>query len=102
MQPGRKKRQQKARKKARIAEASKALIAEAKEARLAKREIQTKEARLAQAKLKWRAELPNHRGMAEHVKKERFDNEDEEDLVAGLYTECRFDMQATYARLFFL
>ena len=35
------------------------------------------------------------------MKKEKFDSEDEEDLVAGLYTECGFDMHATYARLFF-
>ena len=90
------------RKNARIAEASKAGIAEAKEAGITKGEIQTKEAQLAQAKLKWRAELPKHRAMAEHVKKEKFDSEDEEDLVAGLYTECGFDMHATYARLFFL
>ena len=89
-------------KKARIAEANKAGIAEAKEAGITKGEIQTKEAQLAQAKLKWRAELPKHRAMAEHVKKEKFDSEDEEDLVAGLYTECGFDMHATYARLFFL
>ena len=89
-------------KKARISEANKAGIAEAKEARISKGEIQTKEARLAQAKLKWRAELPNHLAMAAHVKKEMFDSEDEEDLVSGLYTECGFDMHATYARLFFL
>ncbi len=88
-------------KKARIAEANKAGIAEAKEARITKGEIQTKEARLAQAKLKWRAELPNHLAMAAHVKKEMFEGEDEEDLVSGLYTECGFDMHATYARLFF-
>ena len=99
---GQKKKAKKARKNARIAEASKAGIAEAKEAGITKGEIQTKEAQLAQAKLKWRAELPKHRAMAEHVKKEMFDSEDEEDLVAGLYTECGFDMHATYARLFFL
>ena len=29
------------------------------------------------------------------------DSEDEDDLAAGLYTECGFDMHATYARLFF-
>ena len=89
-------------KKAQIAEASKAGIAEAKEARITKGEIQTKEALLTQAKLKWRAELPHHLAMAAHVEKELFDSEDEEDLVGGLYTECGFDMHATYARLFFL
>ena len=96
------KKKAKKKEKAQIAEANKAGIAEAKEARITKGEIQTKEAQLAQAKLKWRAELPKHRAMAEHVKKEMFDSEDEEDLVAGLYTECGFDMHATYARLFFL
>ena len=96
--------QKKKTKKARIAEANyNAGIAEAKEAGITKGEIQcqTKEAQLAQAKVKWKAELPKHRAMAAHVKKEKFDSEDEEDLVAGLYTKCGFDMHATYEALFF-